>query len=65
MDTITSDLYQGKTLDRLKGLLANNFEVLAISKEELTLAHVEPFKIELIDTTPSYEKALKYNPTLT
>ena len=45
--------------------MANNLEVLAISKEELTPANVEPFKIELTDTTPSYEKALRYNPTLT
>ena len=26
---------------------------------------MEPFKIDLQDTTPSFEKALKYNPTLT
>ena len=65
MDAITSDLYQGETLDRLRGLLANNLEVLAISKEELTPANVEPFRIELTDTTPSYKKALRYKPTLT
>ena len=40
-------------------------KTLAISKDELTLTNVEPFKIELTDSTPSFEKPLRYNPTLT
>ena len=34
---------------------------LAISKEELTPAQVEPFKIELSNFEPSYEKPIRYN----
>ena len=40
----------------------NNF---ALTKEELTEAQVEPFKIELNDHTPCFEKPMRYNKTLT
>ena len=45
-------------------LMAKELGILAISKDELNQANVEPFKIELQDTTPCYERALRYNPTL-
>lgn len=65
MDAIMSDLQEGSILSRLRGLLSKNLEILAISKEELTPAAVEPFHIELNDSTPCYERPLRYNPTLT
>lgn len=37
----------------------------ALTKGELTRANVEPFVIELMDTTPVYEKPMRYNRTLT
>ena len=40
-------------------------DILAISKDALTEANVEPFLIDLLDTTPSFERPLRYNPTLT
>ena len=65
MDMIKSDLQEGPKLEKLRGLLSKELGILAISKEELTQANVEPFKIELIDPSPSFERALRYNPTLT
>ena len=38
---------------------------LAIDKKELTPAKVEPFKVELIDRNPSFEKPMRYNKVLT
>ena len=61
MDAITSDLQEGEVMRRLRGLLAQNLEILAISKEELTPAAVEPFRIELTDTTLCFERPLRYN----
>ena len=40
-------------------------EVVAIDKMELSIADVEPFKIELVNVEPSHEKAMRYNKTLT
>ena len=34
---------------------------MAISKDELTPANVEPFKIELNNNEPSFEKPMRYN----
>ena len=65
METIKTDLEEGRLLDSLRAILANRLEVLAISKDELTPARVEPFKINLINPEPSFEKPLRYNPTLT
>ena len=65
MDAIKTDLQEGTTLEKLRVLLASWLSILAISKDELTQANVEPFRIELQDPTPSFEKALRYNPTLT
>lgn len=65
MDAIGSDLKDLMIMAKLRTQLAKNVEILAINKDELTPANVEPFKIELIDTTPSYERPLRYNPTLT
>ena len=39
--------------------------MLALSKEELTPANVEPFKIELVNTAPSFEIPIRYNQRLT
>ena len=38
---------------------------MAISKDELTPARVEPFQIDLHDPTPYHEKPMRYNRTLT
>ena len=65
MDAIKTDIKGGDTLEKLRVLLAERLNILAISKDELTQADVEPFRIDLQDTTPSFEKALRYNPTLT
>ena len=37
---------------------------MAIDKKELTPANVEPFVIELLDTTPVFEKPMRYNKKL-
>ena len=39
-------------------------ENMAIDKKELTPANVEPFVIELLDTTPVFEKPMRYNKKL-
>ena len=65
MDQISTDLTHGVYLDKLWGILAPNLNIIAISKDELTKANVEPFRIDLLDTTPSFERPLRYNPTLT
>ena len=65
MDQINTDLTHGVYLDKLRGILAPKLNILAISKDELTKANVEPFRIDLLDTTPSFERPLRYNPTLT
>ena len=65
MDAIKTDIKGGDTLEKLRVLLAKRLNILAISKDELTQADVEPFRIDLQDTTPSFVKALRYNPTLT
>ena len=65
MDKIATDLGEGAHLGALRELLAIKLRILAISKDELTEADVEPFKINLLDTNPSFERPLRYNPTLT
>ena len=45
-------------------MMSSRLDHLAISKDELTPAKVEPFKIELTNTEPSYEKPLRYNKKL-
>ena len=65
MDQISTDLTHGVYLDKLRGILAPKLNILAISKDELTEANVEPFRIDLLYTTPSFERPLRYNPNLT
>ena len=40
-------------------------DLFALDKEELTLADVEPFRIDLSNLEPHSEKFLRYNPILT
>lgn len=47
MDAIKLDLKGGATLEKLRVLLAKRLDILAISKDELTQANVEPFRIDL------------------
>ena len=42
-------------------MLVDNLDLFAIDKKELTKADVEPFEINLNDTTPYAEKYLRYN----
>ena len=43
----------------------DNLDLFAIEKGELTMAEVEPFKIELEDPRPYADKFLRYKPSLT
>ena len=61
MNTIESDLSEGGELEKLYSMLARHLAILAISKDELFEARVEPFHIELIDTKPNFEKPMRYN----
>ena len=45
--------------------IAKLLDVLAINKDELIKINVEPFRIELLDNRPSYERAMRYNRKLT
>ena len=45
--------------------MSQRLEYLAMSKDELTPANVEPFQIDLSDPTPYHEKPMRYNRTLT
>ena len=65
MDQIGTNLTHGVYLDKLRGILAPKLNILDISKDEMTKANVEPFQIDLLNTTPSFERPLRYNPTLT
>lgn len=46
-------------------MLSEKVPILASSKEELTPANVEPFKIDLLTNEPSFEKPMRYNQKLT
>ena len=46
-------------------MVAKYVHNFALTKEELTEARVEPFKIELNDNRPYFEKPMRYNKTLT
>ena len=65
MQVIQTDLLDGKVKEDLYSMLAYKLDVLAISKEELTVADVEPFQIELLSEEPSFEKPMRYNRKLT
>ena len=65
MDAISTGLGDGRALEELRTTLSPLLDILALSKDELTKARVEPFRIDLINTQPSFEKPLRYNPTLT
>ena len=51
--------------EKFLGDMSHRLDHLAISKEELTPANVEPFRIDLVDTKPYAEKPMRYSPTLT
>lgn len=61
MGTIKTDLLDGRQEEKLRRMLAKHLRILAISKDELSEARVEPFRIELTDTKPSFEKPMRYN----
>ena len=61
MANINTDLDEGACLERLRSMLASRLSTLALTKEELTEARVEPFRIDLTDPTPSFEKPMRYN----
>ena len=46
-------------------MLSHYVSNFALTKSELTRANVEPFTIELSDTTPCFERPMRYNRTLT
>ena len=46
-------------------MVAKYVHNFALTKEELTKARVEPFKIELNGNRPYFEKPMRYNKTLT
>ena len=64
MNNINFRLGEGKTRDRFLEMMSLRLDHLAIKKEELTLAKVEPFKIELSNHEPSFEKPQRYNKKL-
>ena len=45
-------------------MMSKRLEILAISKDELTPAEVEPFRIELTNMEPSHEKPQRYSKVL-
>ena len=51
--------------DKFLHNIAKQIEGLAISKEELTPANVEPFRMELNNYKPCFEKPMRYNRKLT
>ena len=65
MDAIMTKIGGEHGQDGIRHMLADKLEVLAISKDELTPANGEPFRIELINREPSFEKPLRYNQKLT
>ena len=46
-------------------MLSKYLDNFALTKGELMEANVEPFKIELIDDTPCFERPMRYNKILT
>ena len=60
MDKIKTGLGEGFRLEELRHKLASRLRLLAITKDELTPAKVEPFKIRLASTEPCYERAARY-----
>ena len=64
LDTVCAEIGEGAIMEKLRALLSERLSILAISKSELNRARVEPFSITLTDTTPSYERPTRYNPTL-
>ena len=66
MSKISTELEEGSfSHGKLLSLLAKYLSVLAISKDELTEANVEPFWIDLVNQEPWVEKPLRYNRELT
>ena len=56
MSNINTGLGEGKIRNSFLEMMSLRLDHLAIKKEELTLAKVEPFKIELSNHEPSFEK---------
>ena len=49
MHAISADLPEGPRMESLRRMLADKLPILAITKEELGEARVEPFRINLMD----------------
>lgn len=64
LDSLECGMVCTATEMEMKQLLRRYHTLMAIEKGELTVANVEPFRIDLLDKTPVAQKPMRYNPEM-